>query len=360
LALYRLEIHMWRQIASRTLLMAAALGLAAMAFPLQAQQPVRIVAVGDLHGDFSAWRDIARAAGIVDARGRWAGGKATLVQTGDIADRGPKTLAIIRDIRRLEREARAAGGEVIVLVGNHEAMNVIGDLRYVTPEEFEAFADGRSADRRERLYQQRRVEIEAAARAAPGGANMKPEDIKAAWLRKTPLGWVEQRLAWSSSGEIGRWVTSIPAVVRIGGTVFVHGGLSAEYAQLSLDQINDQVRTAIRAADQSPRSIISDELGPLWYRGLISRSPTLVDARVLAPGRPAIEAELDSVLRAYGAKRLVIGHTPSLNGIIVSHRGRLIRIDSGNSAHYGGQLSYLEIVGDRVVSHVVRRSTPRE
>lgn len=347
---------MWRQVASRILLLAVALGVAALALPAHAQRPARIVAVGDLHGDYSAWRDIARAAGIVNAQGSWAGGETTLVQVGDIADRGAKTLAIIRDFQRLGRQARAVGGRVIVLVGNHEAMNVIGDLRYVTAEEFAAFADRRSPDRRESLYQQRRTEIEAAARAAPGGADLKAEDIKAAWLRETPLGWVEHRLAWGPRGDIGRWVASNPALVRIGGTMFVHGGLSAEYGLFSLDQINDQVRTAISAGDQSPMSIISDPLGPLWYRGLISRSPTLVEPSVLAPGRPAIEAELEAVLRAHGAKRLVVGHTPSLTGIIVSHGGRLIRIDSGNAAHYGGQLSYLEILGDRVVPHVARRS----
>ena len=350
---------MWRQVASRIRLTAVALGVAALTLPAHAQQPARIVAVGDLHGDYSAWRDIASAAGIVNARGRWAAGEATLVQVGDIADRGPNTLAIIRDIRRLGREARAAGGRVIVLVGNHEVMNVIGDLRYVTPAEFAAFADRRSIDRRERLYQQRRAGIEAAARAVPGSANLKPDEVKAAWLRETPLGWVEHRLAWSPNGEVGRWVASLPAVVRIGGTLFAHGGLSAEYALLNLDQINEQVRTAIRAADQSPTSIIFDPLGPLWYRGLISRSPTLVEPRVLAAGRPAIEAELEAVLRAHGAKRLVVGHTPSRTGIIVSHGARLIRIDSGNSAHYGGQLSYLEIIGDRVMPHEVRRSRQR-
>jgi hypothetical protein len=351
---------MWWLVALRILLTALALGVAVLTPPVHAQQPARIVAIGDLHGDYSAWRDIARAAGIVGARGLWIGGNTTLVQTGDIADRGPKTLDIIRDIRRLEREARAAGGRVIVLVGNHEAMNVIGDLRYVTPEEFAAFSDRRSWGRRESLYQRRRAEIEGAARATAGGANLRPEAIKAAWLRQTPLGWVEHRLAWSPSGTIGRWVASAPAVVQIGGTIFVHAGLSAEYAQLSLDQINDRVRTAIRAADQSPMSIISDPLGPLWYRGLISRSPTVVEPPVLGPGRPAIDTELDAVLRVYGAKRIVVGHTPSRAGIIVSNGGRLIRIDSGNSAYYGGQLSYLEIAGDRMVSHVVRRSRPRK
>ena len=101
----------------------------------------RIVAVGDLHGDYGAWIDIARSAGLIDAKNRWAGGSAILVQTGDITDRGPDSLKIIRHLRKLEKKATKAGGRVIVLIGNHEAMNVTGDLRYVDPGEFAAFRD---------------------------------------------------------------------------------------------------------------------------------------------------------------------------------------------------------------------------
>ncbi|MFL6754919.1 MAG: hypothetical protein ACJ8FI_08585, partial [Sphingomicrobium sp.] len=62
----------------------AVAALAALAVPMtsHAQQPQRIVAVGDLHGDFGAWQDIARGAGIINAKGHWAGGKTILVQMG--------------------------------------------------------------------------------------------------------------------------------------------------------------------------------------------------------------------------------------------------------------------------------------
>src|SRR5436305_7048871 len=69
--------------------------------PLAASQPQRIVAVGDLHGDFSAWLDIARAAGIVNAQNHWAAGNTTLVQMGDITDRGPDSLKIIHSLQQL-------------------------------------------------------------------------------------------------------------------------------------------------------------------------------------------------------------------------------------------------------------------
>ncbi|MGH6729344.1 MAG: hypothetical protein ACREBK_04255, partial [Sphingomicrobium sp.] len=60
-----------------------------------AAAPQRIVAVGDLHGDFQAWTDIARDAGVADRNGHWSGGSTILVQLGDITDRGPDSLKII-------------------------------------------------------------------------------------------------------------------------------------------------------------------------------------------------------------------------------------------------------------------------
>ena len=58
---------------------------------------------------------------------------------------------------------------------------------------------------------------------------------------------------------------------------------------------------------------------------------------------------------AFGARRLVVGHTPNLAGIAVSHGGKLVRIDSGNSRYYKGQPSWLEINGDHFASEDYRR-----
>ena len=82
--------------------MVATLGLAALARAGH-RSVHRIIAVGDLHGDFAAWRDIARAAGLVDTDGNWAGKDTVLVQTGDAVDRGPDSLKIIDDLMRLQQ-----------------------------------------------------------------------------------------------------------------------------------------------------------------------------------------------------------------------------------------------------------------
>jgi hypothetical protein len=339
----------------------AALALAALASlyaPSLAQQskPPRIVAVGDLHGDYDVWLAIARDAGLIDEANRWAGGNTTLVQLGDITDRGADSLKIIRSLQQLQREAPGAGGRVVVLLGNHEAMNVLGDLRYVSPGEFAAFVDPRSPARRERLYMASRQKLEAAAKAT--NPRILPSQVREQWLARTPLGWAEHRQAWSPSGELGRWAARNPAIVKIGDTVFVHGGLSAEYAILGIDEINRRAAAAMARADASPNGILSDPLGPLWYRGLVTRDPRVdPDGAAAAAAKPRlpVEQELATVLAATGAKRIVVGHTPARSGIIIEHEGRLVRADSGNARHYRGQPSWLEIVGDRLTAHTVQR-----
>jgi hypothetical protein len=343
----------------KRLIRIALLALAALMAFIPAAAPAasanRIVAVGDLHGDYQAWITIARAAGLIDANGHWAGGRTTLVQLGDLLDRQPDSLKIVRSLQQLQKEAPRSHGRVIVVLGNHEAMNLLGDFRYTTPGEFAAFAGPNSTAIRDRVYDENRPSIEKAAQAA--NPALTPDQIRQAWMAEHPLGWVEHKIAWSPSGELGKWATRNPAVVKIDGTLFVHGGLSAEYAKLSLDEINRRVQTAMSSGDDGPSTILYDPLGPLWYRGLVGRDPDAEEVRAkVAPAvHLTIDQELDAVLSAYGAQRLVIAHTPDLKGIEILHGGRLARIDTGITRAYGGPLTWLEIVGGTMVPHVVGR-----
>ena len=283
----------------------------------------------------------------------------TLVQLGDVTDREPDSLQIIRSLQQLQKEAPRAGGRVVVVLGNHEAMNLLGDNRYTTPGEYAAFADDRSAARREDLYHRVAAEDRSGRPCRQPERSRRRRSASSGW-REHPLGWIEHRLAWSPSGELGKWATHNPAVVKIDGTLFVHGGLSAEYSKLSIDEINRRVAAAMAAADDSPSTILYDPLGPLWYRGLVTidkdaeAEPAPKESR--RRSRSSVDQELDAVLAAYGAQRLVIGHTPDLKGIEILSGGRLARIDTGNSRYYGGPLSWLEIVGGKMIPHTVGRS----
>src|SRR5687767_12990457 len=98
----------------------------------------RIVAVGDLHGDYDAFLTVLRDTGLIDQKTKWAGSKTHLVVTGDVLDRGPDSRKILDLVIQLEKKARSDGGYVHSLIGNHEAMNVYGDLRYTSEAEYEA------------------------------------------------------------------------------------------------------------------------------------------------------------------------------------------------------------------------------
>ena len=322
----------------------------------------RIVAVGDLHGDYEAYESILIAAGISDKRGRWQGGDTIFVQTGDIADRGPDSRKIIDHLRKLQKKAPKKGGAVITLVGNHEAMNMTGDLRSVHPGEYEAFKDRNSEKRRAQLFEKTREATEKYY-LENVDSSLSSEAIREAFFDAAPLGRVEHNVAWSASGDIGNWVADNPAVALIGDTLFLHGGLSAEYSIFTLDDINDRVAAALKARDESPTSIIADPLGPLWYRGNVQRdsAAAMKDAIAAAadggavefPTRPSMEEEIEMVLEAYEAARIVVGHTPNIEGIRASLGGRVIQIDTGASAYYDGVKSYLEIVGGDIIAHNV-------
>lgn len=324
--------------------------------------PKRIIAIGDLHGDHDAWRAIAKAAGLIDAKGKWSGGNATLVQMGDIVDRGPDSLKIIRDLMSLQKDAPKRGGKVIVLLGNHEAMMMTSDLRYVHPGEYAAFTNRDSTARRERVYEANRATIEAAYRSRT--PDMPPEVIKSEWMKTMPLGKIEYQLAWRPDGELGKWAIANPAVVKLGDSLFVHGGISAAFAHVPIAQINYQAAAALKKQDATPTAIINDPAGPLWYRGLIIRNDG--DDATIAPV-PAgavvpltIEQEIDFALQGFGVKRIVVAHTPSRQGIIAEAGSKLWRIDSAISRAYGGKPAYLEIVGDKVAAHEVARPAGKE
>ena len=284
----------------------------------------RVVAVGDVHGDFAAFVEVLRAAGVIDQRDHWIGGKTHLVQAGDVPDRGPDTRKVMDLLMDLEKEAAKAGGHVHALIGNHEAMNLYGDLRYTTPGEFAAFETPDSARVRAGFWKKE-------TKKTP-----RPNfDDQRKWEAEHPLGWFEQRVAYSSQGVYGKWIRSHNAVVKINDTIFLHGGISPRYVSMTLKQIND----AIAAELEDINSIKSDgpsmaQDGPLWYRGL-----SVEDG-------PAIAAHVDKVLAAYGIKRIVVGHTPTAGAVVSRFDGKVVVIDVGLSAVYASHRACLLLEGE--------------
>ncbi len=177
----------------------------------------RIVSVGDLHGDFAQFRQVLMQASLIDADLRWTGDRTHLVQLGDVADRGPDTRRIIELLMRLEKEASRAGGRIHALVANHEAMNIVGDLRFVHSGEYAAFADNRSERRRKRY-----LRAYADSLRAHGEEITVDDAFIAEYERQFPLGWVEHRSYWEPGGRFARWVAKHNTVIRINDVLFMH------------------------------------------------------------------------------------------------------------------------------------------
>ncbi|MCC6317168.1 MAG: metallophosphoesterase [Gemmatimonadaceae bacterium] len=293
----------------------------------------RIVAVGDVHGDYEQFVLVLREAGVIDSKARWTGGRTFLVQTGDVLDRGPASRKVMDLLMALSGPARKAGGRVIPLIGNHEAMNILGDLRYVSAGEYASYKSGNWSALQERAWQ---VLSDSARRGDSAYRKM--------WFDEHPPGWVEQRFAFEGNGKYGTWIRTHDAVIRINDMLFLHGGLSSKYSGMSLDELNTAVRAAL-AGDKAPPpdNIAEDSLGPLWYRGLATG-----DEAMLAP-------LVDTLLQRFGVKHIVIGHTVTPGTVMPRFGGKVIMIDVGLSAVYGGTPAFLVV--ERGAAFVMHRGT---
>eukprot|EP01083_Nonionella_stella_P085493 237102_1 len=219
----------------------------------------RIVAIGDLHGDLETTRRILQWRGLTDADDHWIGGTTTLVQVGDVIDRGPFSYETLELLHKLKEEAPAQGGHVELLLGNHELMWLHGDTRYLHPAD--------------RLHQEPVPTEVAGPRRAKGKAGGDGEE---------------------GSGMAGKWIMSSNIVYVAQETVFVHGGITPDFAKLGADGLNAEFHRAIRADPMAP---ILNPPGPLWTRRYTSAGGHHCD-------------ELKEVLDMLGAKRMVVGHTP--------------------------------------------------
>jgi hypothetical protein len=299
----------------------------------------RIVAIGDVHGDYAHYLAALNGAGLVNDRGHWIGGATHLVQTGDIPDRGPDTRRILLHLQALAREAEKAGGHVHALMGNHEAMNVTGDLRYVTEGEYAAFADKGSAKRRDAYFA---AVLAKMKQDDPAAFAALPADYRATWDREHPLGWLEQRAAWDprwhGPADLYQWVLQEPVAIRIDDLLFVHGGIGGDYCAQSLEALTTAAHAALRAADPAAAGILEDPQGPLWYRGLAG----------VAPAPPL--ATVDAMLERYGVRHIVIGHTPTGGVIWPRLDGRVVQVDVGMTPAYGGHVAWLEATKDGLVA----------
>jgi len=335
------------------LILLLALPSASWARQWQFDEVDRMVAISDIHGAYDAMVMTLQQVDILGEDLQWVGGNSHLVIVGDILDRGPKSRAAMELLMRLEGEAAAAGGGVHVLIGNHESMILTGDMRYVSAEEFAAFAADEDLDERSRWFD---LYVERTGGYAETARNKFEKDF--------PPGYFAMRRAFRADGRYGEWLLKKNAIEVINGTAFVHGGLPPMVTEVGLAGVNEGLqkelveyvevlatlidaeillptdshydyesilknympavtqkhkeRSAISAGIRLGNSALLSTDGPLWYRN-----------NVLCP-RIVEEHRLDAALAAIGADRVVVGHTPTpIRKVMQRFDGRLIEIDTG-------------------------------
>lgn len=271
----------------------------------------KVFSIADVHGDFEHFKLILTGLGVAtfeEERAQWTGGDAILVSTGDSVDRGVYAKPIYLAFKELHAQAPDYGGEVINLCGNHELMNLQGDLRYVVGSEY-------------KLY---------------GGRE-------------------ERRMAWSAQGMHGEIRERYLAAAVRGGTLFVHGGLDPKIigaygsGAAAIDALNAEVKKLFEKEVVDFNHRLFGQRGPFWNRNF-AESPDSVACQL-------VESTLDIV----GAKRMVIGHTPQDDGITLrcihpEHGPQIILADVFISRAYAypgitNRPCGIEYDGDTIVSY---------
>jgi Calcineurin-like phosphoesterase len=225
--------------------------------------PERLLAISDLEGNCDNVLRFLQNNNVLDENGHWDWGNGHLVLNGDLVDRGAHVTEVMWLVRRLEREAELAGGSVHYILGNHEAMVMAGDLRYIHDKY--RFVTTRLEIRYDELY----------------GPN----------------------------SEIGRWWRTKNGVELVGDLLFVHGGYSPvlDQYELDIDTLNQRIRASLhpgQPTDESNPAVnpVYHKHGPFWYRGYFAEHAEEWEGK-------ATSAELDRILARHNAKHIVIGHT---------------------------------------------------
>ena len=278
----------------------------------------RIVAIGDLHGDWKLTLKILKIAKVIDNNNNWIGGDTVVVQVGDQIDRcrplGPTNKCdmegttlndeasdekIMKFMSNLNNKAKKDNGMVISLLGNHELLNAQGSMNYVSRK----------------------------------GLLEYGKDIKTGMEKRIKL--------FSPGNRIGNFMgCNRVSFVIIGSFIFVHGGITNEIInKLNIKNRNDLVKINSNVRKWLLGLINFDNINTI-INGEIEGS--IFWSRILGTMGPnksyeSCEKSLDKVIELFNLKGMIIGHTPqsfnkhSHNGINSTCDDKVWRVDIGAS-----------------------------
>lgn len=314
-----------------------------------------IYVVGDVHGAYESILKTLQTMNLVNKEKEWIGGESHFVSLGDLMDRGPSSRKIMDLYMSLQQQAASAGGRFHVVLGNHEVMNLTGDLRYLSEQEIAEFADDESTEMRDKAYQ---VHLSA--------SRLSEDDYsRELFDKKYARGFFARQQAFSLDGKYGQWLRKLPFILQINDQMFTHGGLSTQIADGNLEEVNTRLKDMLvqyaqnwqslileqqlsptigfhktgDMLDTLPKSLIKKELieaktslvfskqSPTWYRGNALCHPYFEQDNLIA------------TLAHFDATRLWVGHTTNQSKKPLSRlNGHLMLMDTGMlSSHYRGE-----------------------
>ncbi len=253
-----------------------------MVQPAEFENPSKILAISDIEGNFDAFRKLLQSNKVIDYQCNWIFGSGHLVLNGDFFDRGTQVTEVLWLIYSLEEKAKAAGGYVHLILGNHELMNLSGDIRYV-----------------HKKYKSNAEKM-----------GMPYTDL------------------YGVKTELGNWLRTKNIIEKIGDVLFVHAGVSQALndCPLSLSEMNDLARPyyavdslARKHNDKNLRLLYDYDLSPFWYRGYYKKDKKYF---------PASESQIDQTLNKFNVKHIVTGHSVVADTASTWFKNRIINIDT--------------------------------
>ena len=268
----------------------------------------RVVILGDVHGDLRQFQQALYLSHLIDKELKWIGNETTkFVQVGDLVDRGPDDKAVLEFAMNLSTQAAAAGSRAVFLLGNHEVMNLGGQLHYVHSQSAEFF----------------------------GGKHQRNRAFKA----KHPIG------------QFLRNMSLFHIDVKL-QAIFVHAGLTAHTIKKygGLTKLKQAFDVAV-AEENWDSEIMTHPTGPLWTRKLLSDAISgncdLLDAAMKEINEdPQVvpDPNQENQFLRVPIRRMIVGHTPQESRQIGSFcDGRIIAVDVGLSRWMYRGMSALEI-----------------
>lgn len=240
-------------------------------------KPRKQLVISDIEGNFAAFRKLLVANKVMDDQFNWTFEDGHLLLVGDFVDRGSQVTEVLWLIYSLEEKARAAGGYVHYVLGNHEIMNLSGDLRYLHPKYVEAAT----------LMNKQFIQL------------------------------------YGESSELGRWLRTKNVAEKVGDILYVHGGISPLVYRVPFDvpMINKIARPfyadSVNNYPDAETEILYSDYGPFWYRGMYKAG----DPRV-------IEKEVDSSLMRFNSKHIITGHTVVSDTVSMWFKGKVFNTDT--------------------------------